>query len=304
MGTPDFAVPSLNALQKYGVQIPCVITQPDRPKGRGRKIISSPVKNAAIELGYFVLQPTNIHDDEFVQTIKRYSPDLFIVIAFGHILPEKVLCIPRIGAINIHASLLPKYRGPAPIQWAIINREKKTGVTSIFMDTGMDTGDILLTKETDVQFDDNSESLHKRLANFGADVLIETLMGLEDKRISPLPQDHTTATYAPMLKKSDGRIDWEKSAIEIEAFVRGMTPWPGAFTFHGKHRLKIFNVKELESECRESAGTVVKGFLNEIRVATGRGVLSILELQSASGKRLKVEDYLKGNSLPIGTVLN
>lgn len=304
MGTPEFAVPSLKALDKNKYPVSCVVTQPDRPKGRGRKLASSPVKSIALDLGYPILQPESTDDDVFINTLSHYRPDLFIVIAYGHILPEKILKIPKIGAINIHASLLPKYRGPAPIHWSIINREKKTGVTSMFMDKGMDTGDILLTLEADIHTDETTETLHDRLAELGADLLIKTLNGLENNTIKPVSQNHHLATYAPMLIKKDGHIDWKKSSTEIEAFIRGMTPWPGAFTFYKKDRIKIFNVKILETDSDEPAGTIVKGFQNELRVTTGKGVLSILELQDASGKRLSVEEYLKGHTMPTGTILS
>ncbi|MCJ7774208.1 MAG: methionyl-tRNA formyltransferase [Desulfobacterales bacterium] len=302
MGTPEFAVPSLNALHKNELQVTCVVTQPDRPKGRGRKLALSPVKSSALRLGYPVVQPESMNDDEVTDTISSYNPDLFVVIAYGHILPEKILKIPKIGAINIHASLLPKYRGSAPIHWSIINREKKTGVTSMFMDKGMDTGDILLTSETDIRSDETTETLHDRLAELGADLLIKTLSGLENNSIKPVSQKHDLATYAPLLRKSDGKIDWTKPSNEIEAFVRGMTPWPGAFTFYNDDRIKIFKVKILETESNEQAGTIVKGFQNELRVATGKGVLSILQLQDASGKRLSVEDYLKGHTIEQGAI--
>jgi len=304
MGTPEFAVPSLNALHENEFQVSCVITQPDRPKGRGRKLALSPVKKTALSLGHPVIQPESMHDDDFLNTLSSYSLDLLIVIAYGHILPEKILKIPKMGAINIHASLLPRYRGPAPIHWAIINREKQTGVTSMFMDKGMDTGDILLTSKTNILPDDTSESLHDRLADLGAELLINTITGIVDNTITPVSQNHEHATYAPLLKKSDGRIDWTNSAEEIEAFIRGMSPWPGAFTFYKKNRIKIFKVHVLSADCDETAGTIVKGFQNEIRVATGKGTLSVLELQGASGKRLNIDEYLKGHSIPQGNVFN
>lgn len=303
MGTPEFAVPSLSALHQNTFQVCCVVTQPDRPKGRGRKLSPSPVKQQAVRLKYPVIQPESVKTDDLINELTGYSPDLLVVIAYGHILPEKILSIPTVGAINIHASLLPKYRGPAPIQWSIINREKKTGVTSMFMDTGMDTGDILLSAETGILPDDTSQTLHDRLAVMGADLLIHTLTGLESDTVTPVPQNHDQATYAPMLKKSDGRIHWEKSAEEIEAFIRGMTPWPGAFTFYNDTRIKIFKAEVLATRSSASAGTLIKGFQNEIRVATGRGDLAIVELQGASGKKLRAEDYLKGHSMAIGNIL-
>lgn len=304
MGTPDFAVPALKALNKSGHDVALVVTQPDRPKGRGRKVVPPPVKEVAIRLGYDVLQPASIKTDEFADRMERFKPDLFVVVAFGHILPETLLALPRIGAINIHASLLPKYRGPAPIQWAIINGERETGVTTMFMDKGLDTGDILLSAKTEITPDDTSATLHDRLAVLGADLLVRTLNGFETKDIKPVPQDHTKATYAPLLKKKDGHIDWEKPAKTLETFIRGMTPWPGAFTFHGNKRLKIFKADPVLMDVAEAPGTVIQSFPDELRVATGKGALSIKEIQGASGKRLIIKDFLRGYKLPPGTVLS
>ncbi len=304
MGTPDFAVPALKALNKSGHDVALVVTQPDRPKGRGRKVVPPPVKEVAIRLGYDVLQPASIKTDEFADRMERFEPDLFVVVAFGHILPETLLDLPRIGAINIHASLLPKYRGPAPIQWAIINGERETGVTTMFMDKGLDTGDILLSTKTEITPDDTSATLHDRLAVLGADLLVRTLNGFETKDIKPVPQDHTKATYAPLLKKKDGHIDWEKPAKTLETFIRGMTPWPGAFTFHGNKRLKIFKADPVLMDVAEAPGTVIQSFPDELRVATGKGALSIKEIQGASGKRLIIKDFLRGYKLPPGTVLS
>ena len=236
--------------------------------------------------------------------MRALAPDLFVVVAFGHIISKKLLDIPRIGAINIHASLLPKYRGPAPIQWAIINGEKETGVTTIFMDTGMDTGDILLSSKTEIYSDDTSGILHDRLAVLGGDLLTKTLNAIETGDISPRPQDHELATYTTLLKKENGRIDWEMPVESLDGFIRGMTPWPGAFTFLEDRRLKILSAEPVLTDVEEKPGTVVKGFPDELRVATGKGVLSVLEIQGASGKRLKIKDFLRGCSMPPGTVLN
>lgn len=303
MGTPEFAVPSLEALARNSFNIVLVVTQPDKPKGRGRKIASPPVKNTALDLGYEVFQPASIKDNTCADVLASYSPDLFVVIAYGHILPENVLSIPGTGAVNIHASLLPRYRGPAPIQWAIINREKKTGVTSMFMDSGMDTGDILIKRKTDITPQETAQSLHDRLAVIGAEVLIDTLEGIENRTISTTPQEHQNATYAPMLTKNDGRIDWKKSAEEIDAFIRGMNPWPGAFTFYNEMRLKIFMAEPMPDETQKKPGEVIKWFSGELCVATGQGSLSILEIQSSSGKRLDIKDFLKGHVIPVGTQL-
>jgi methionyl-tRNA formyltransferase len=304
MGTPEFAVPSLKALHKNDQNIALVVTQPDRPKGRGRKLTSSPVKKTAMNLGYSVIQPSSVRTAEFMSCIEKYTPDIIVVVAFGHIIPKNILAIPKIATINIHASLLPKYRGPAPIQWAIINEEKKTGVTTMLMDEGLDTGDILLSSELEIAFGDTSDTLHDRLADLGANLLIQTLNAFETGDINPISQDHSQATYAPMLKKNDGRMNWERPANALEAFIRGMTPWPGAFTFHEKKRLKIFRAKTIVMDTKASPGTVIKGFPEELWISTGKGVLSIMELQSESGKRLLIKDFLRGYKLPPGTHLH
>ncbi|MBW2568996.1 MAG: methionyl-tRNA formyltransferase [Deltaproteobacteria bacterium] len=303
MGTPDFAVPALNALHKNNYNVVLVVTQPDRPKGRSRKPAFPPVKKAAIHLGYDVIQPISIKTDEFANHIIELKPDIFVVSAFGHILPKRILGLPTIGALNIHASLLPEYRGAAPIQWAVINGEKETGVTAMLMDEGMDTGDILFTSKTEIFPDDTSATLHDRLADLGAGLLIKTLKVIAAGNINPISQDHTRATYAPMLKKKDGHIDWEMAADKLEAFIRGMTPWPGAFTFYNNTRLKIFRSTPVTMSADNPPGTVLKAFPDELCVATGKGTLSILEIQGESGKRLVIKDFLRGFKLPVGTVL-
>lgn len=303
MGTPSFAVPTLELLGKSNHDIVLVVTQPDRPRGRGRKTFPSPIKETAIRLGYDLIQPDAVRTEAFSDLLMKYEPDFFVVTAFGHILSEKILSIPRIGAINIHASLLPRYRGSAPIQWAIINGEKETGVTTILMDKGMDTGDILLSSKTKITADETSATLHDRLSCLGAELLIETLTLYQNDQIDPVPQDHTLASYAPMLKKNDGRIDWTMSSHKIEAFIRGMTPWPGAFTFLGEKRLKIFSALPVLIENDAPPGVVVEGFPDELRVSTGKGLLSMLEIQGESGKRLVIKDFLRGHKIPPGTIL-
>ncbi|MFC1816178.1 methionyl-tRNA formyltransferase [Thermodesulfobacteriota bacterium] len=303
MGTPEFAVPALKILPKSGHEIVLVVTQPDRPKGRGRKVLPSPVKKVALDLRYDVSQPKSIRTAEFAQHIKKLKPDIIVVVAFGHILTKDILSLPRIGTINIHASLLPKYRGPAPIQWAIINAEKETGVTTMFMNEGLDTGDILLAAKTEIFPDDNAATLHDRLSELGADLLSNTIQALEAGDIKPVPQNHEQATYAPLLTKTDGHIDWEKPADLLEVFIRGMTPWPGAYTFHGEKRLRIFRARPITTEVSDPPGTVIKGFSGELRIVTAKGILSILEIQGASGKRLLIKDFLRGTVIPPGTVL-
>lgn len=304
MGTPQFAVPALKALHKNDQNIALVITQPDRPKGRGRKLTPSPVKETALNLGYSVIQPSSVRTAEFSNNIEKHAPGFIVVVAFGHIIPKNILTIPQIATINIHASLLPKYRGPAPIQWAIINEEKETGVTTMLMDEGMDTGDILLSSKLKIAPDDTSGTLHDRLADLGADLLIQTLKTFDTGNINPISQDHTQATYAPMLKKNDGRMNWKLPAESLEAFIRGMTPWPGAFTFHEKKRLKFFKARTIVMDTDASPGTVIKGFPDELWISTGKGVLSVLEIQGESGKRLLIKEFLRGYQLPPGTHLH
>ncbi len=303
MGTPDFAVPSLQALIQNGYDVALVITQPDRRKGRGRQLTAPPVKIKALELNLKLLQPAKLNEQKFLGQIRRIQPDYLIVIAYGHILSEKILQLPTSGAINVHASLLPKYRGPAPIQWAILNGAAQTGVTTMYMDKGLDTGDILLSRAEPILPEDTAATLHDRLAQTGADLLIKTLGGLAAGKITPRQQDHSQATHAPLLKKQDGRIDWQRPAQELETFIRGMTPWPGAFTFHNESRLKIFKAAPITEHVSEPAGTVLKTFPGELAVATGKGVLSILEIQGSSGKRLAIADFLRGYKLSPGALL-
>jgi len=303
MGTPEFAVPALNVLHKNGQNIALVVTQPDRPKGRGRKVAPTPVKTAAIRLGYDVIQPASIRTTEFSNRMAQLKPDIVVVVAYGHIIPKDILSLPKLATINVHASLLPKYRGPAPIHWAIINGERKTGITTMLMDEGLDTGDILQSLTVEIGPEDTSGTLYNRLAERGADLLIQTLRSFEDGDIKPIPQDHLQASYAPLFKKNAGRIDWHMPAIDLQAFIRGMTPWPGAFTFHGDKRLKIFKAKPAQMDGSGVPGTIMKGFPDELVVSTGQDALSILEIQGASGKRLLIKDFLRGSNIHPGTIL-
>lgn len=303
MGTPDFAVPSLKALHASGHTIALVVTRPDRPKGRGRKVFPPPIKTQALNLGLDTIQPKSLRTQEFEDHVASLKPDFLIVVAFGHILNESILSLPRIGTINVHASLLPKYRGPAPINWAIINGENETGVTTMLMDKGLDTGDILLSAKETITAEDTAETLHDRLAVIGSGVLVKTLEAIANETIHPAAQDHSQATYAPLLSKHDGHIDWEKPAETLEPFIRGMTPWPGAFTFHGNKRLKIFKAKPIAKDFEEPPGTVLKSFADELQIATANGALSLLEIQGPSGKRLLIKDFLRGYNIPPGTIL-
>ena len=303
MGTPGFAVPSLDALHRSRHEITLVVTQPDRPKGRGRKLTAPPVKTAARKFGYEVIQPESVKTDAFARTVLDLNPDIIVVIAFGHIIPKAVLATAREGAINLHASLLPKYRGPAPIQWAIINGEAESGVTTMFMDEGMDTGDILLSHSVAIGSRDTSGTLHDTLAETGAELVLETLDRMAAGTLSPLPQDDRRATYAPMLKKKDGRIDWNLPAKKIESLIRGVNPWPGAHTFCDDQRLKIHLARQLDAQTDAEPGTVLVGFPGELRIATGRGTLLLEEIQGASGKCLLIKDFLCGCHIKPGSKL-
>lgn len=301
MGTPDFAVPSLKALHQNGFDIQLVMTQPDRPKGRGRQMLAPPVKTAAEALSLKVLQPESIRAGDVRHVIEQIQPDIIVVVAFGQLLPKNILEIPKMGAVNVHASLLPRYRGSAPIQWAIINMEKETGVTIMNLDEGLDTGDILSMEATPIASLDTADSLHDRLTDIGANLLIRTLERLLKNDIVPTPQEHSASTYAPMLRKKDGRIDWTLPAERIEAFIRGMTPWPGAFTFLEDKRLKLFRGEALATDHDSLPGTVVRGFPDELRIAAGKGLLSIMEIQGASGKRMPIKAFLQGCKVPVGS---
>ncbi|MDJ0888323.1 MAG: methionyl-tRNA formyltransferase [Desulfobacterales bacterium] len=303
MGTPGFAVPGLKTLASSDHEVAAVVTQPDRPKGRGRELTPPPVKTTALALGYPVVQPQNYDDPVFTAAVRQHSPDWFIVIAFGHILKKRHLDMPRLGALNVHASLLPKYRGPAPIQWSIIKGELETGVTTMIMDEGLDSGDMLLKSRTAIQPQDTAASLHDRLAAMGAELLVETLDALAADRIQPEPQDHAAATYAPMLRKSDGRIRWSQTSREIDALVRGVTPWPGAHTFFGDQHLKIFQIKPSRAPQPAEPGTVLAGFHNELRIATGDGAVTIDEIQGPGGRRMPTAEFLRGRSIPPGARL-
>jgi methionyl-tRNA formyltransferase len=301
MGTPEFAVPTLEALHASCHEIGLVITQPDRPKGRGRVLMAPPVKMAAQRLRYPVEQPQKIADTDVVKTIAGHEPDALVVAAYGKIIPQNLLDLPALGAVNVHPSLLPKYRGPAPIPWALIEGDSETGVTIIKLNAQMDAGDILMQKETPIEPADTATSLHDRLAKMGAAMLVETLDGLADGTITPRLQDHNRATLAPMLKKSDGRLDWQLNAHALERRIRALNPWPGTFTFYGKTRIKVLSVGVIDKACDAAPGTVLPGFDDELRVATGDGVLVLKIVQGASGKQMPMGDYLRGHAMPPGT---
>ena len=301
-GTPSFALPTLRTLFEGPDEVIAVVTQPDRQKGRGRKVLSSPVKELALQHGLTPLQPERAKEEAFQEALKMLQPHLLVVVAYGQILPKSILNIPKHGAVNVHASLLPKYRGAAPIAWAILNGEKKTGVTTMMMDEGMDTGGILLQTEIPIGDEETCESLHDRLASIGAQLLRETLEKIKAGNIRPLSQDHSKATYAPPLEKEDGHIVWKKEAREIHRQVHAFNPWPGAFTIWGDQFLKIYKGEIKEGTPTGKIGTVVWVGSDFIEVETGKDFFRIKEVQLEGRKKMTVRDFLLGHPISVGTV--
>jgi len=300
-GTPIFAIPTLKNLLQGPDEVVAVVTQPDREKGRGRKVIPSPVKELALQHGLTLLQPEKVKEEGFQEKIKSLQPELFVVLAYGQILPRFLLQIPKYGAVNVHASLLPKYRGAAPIAWAILKGERVTGVTTIMMDEGMDTGDILLQTEIPIGEEETSETLHDRLALLGAKLLLETVSGMKAGNVHPIPQDHLKVTYAPPLKKEDGRIDWSKEGKEIDRQVRALNPWPGAFTEWNGKLLKIFRGEVREEISKGKAGMVSWVGSDFIEVETGENFFLIKEVQLEGKRRMTIREFLAGHQIPVGT---
>jgi methionyl-tRNA formyltransferase len=303
MGTPEFALPTLEGLLEARVDLCAVYTQPDRPKGRGKVLTPPPVKVLAQQRGIPVYQPLKLRDPAAVEELRALAPDLIVVVAFGQILPKSVLEIPRHGCINVHASLLPRYRGAAPINKAIIDGETETGVTTMLMDVGLDTGDMLVKRTTPIGPEETAGELHDRLAPLGREAMVETLDRLCAGTLVPVPQDDALSTYAPMLKKEDGRIDWNRSATAIHNLVRGLDPWPGAYTGLNGETLKLARTHPEADPTGAPTGTVVSAGPEGVRIACGEGILLVRELQLPGKKRLPVADFLRGRTLPPGTRL-
>ena len=305
MGTAEIAcapLKALNFLPDY--EIVGVLTQPDRPRGRSMKVLSSPVKQCAKELGLLVPQPQKLYNDEVFEQILSLRADLIVVSAFGQILPQSVLSLPKHGAVNIHASILPRHRGAAPIQWAILEGDRETGVTLMKMDEGLDTGDIIAVSRTPIQATDNSQILHDRLAELGASLLISTLPDYVGGSITAKPQDDSLSTYARKIVKDDGRIDWSLPSVEIHRRIRAFTPWPGAFTFlpgEKKRLLKLFKASMSDSE--GNTGEILSVIGNNLLVACGQKSLTLTELQREGSRRMNVDDFLNGCSLEPGMIL-
>ncbi|MBE0467790.1 MAG: methionyl-tRNA formyltransferase [Candidatus Desulforudis sp.] len=301
MGTPEFAVPPLHALVESGYPVTRVVTQPDRPRGRGKKLTPGPVKSYCLNRGLDVLQPAKITDPAFIELIRTLAADVIVVVAYGRILPPGLLTIPRLGCVNVHASLLPRYRGAAPVHWAVINGEPETGVTTMLMDEGLDTGDILLQERLPIGPDDNMGLVHDRLARLGAALLVKTLDRLERGRLEPRPQDGTRATYAPPVGRKHELIDWTRPATEIKNLVRGLDPWPGAYTTLGDKQLKIWRADVVYPDGTGEPGRVLSADAERgLVVQTGGGALRIHELQTAGRKRLSVAKFLRGHPLTAG----
>lgn len=302
MGTPDFSVGTLEALIAAGHEVMLAVTQPDKPKGRGKSMQYPPVKEAALAHGIEVYQPKRIREPECVEYLKKYEADIFVVVAFGQILTKEILEMPKYGCINVHASLLPKYRGAAPIQWAVINGEKVTGVTTMRMDEGIDTGDMILKEEVVLDKEETGGSLFDRLAKKGADLCVKTLTAIEEGTATYTPQKHEEATHTSMIKKQLGEMDWTKPAQELECLVRGLNPWPSAYTHLNGKTLKIWKSSVLEKETGKEPGTIEVG-KNTIAVQTGKGLLQLEEIQLEGKKRMQTDAFLRGVSLETGMIL-
>jgi methionyl-tRNA formyltransferase len=300
LGTPEFAVPSLEACAAAGHRILAVYTQPDRPKGRGQELAPPPVKQAALRLGLEVRQPLKIRAPEVVEELRALQADAMAVVGYGQIIPQAVIDLPRLGIINVHASLLPRYRGAAPIQWAIARGETRTGVTTMMIDAGLDTGAILLKAETEIGPEETALELAPRLARMGADLLVETLAGLERGAITPIPQNHAEATLAPILKREDGLIDWSAPAAEIHNRARGFLPWPGAWTTLRGQRFQIWRCRPDSAETAFTPG-VLFSESRRLFAACGAGeALELLEVQMEGRKRVSAAGFLNGFRLHPG----
>lgn len=300
MGTPDFAVGALEALVKAGHEVVAAVTQPDKPKGRGGRMQLPPVKVWAIEHHIPVFQPAKIKTPEAVEVLKGYQAELFVVAAFGQILSREILEMPKYGCINIHASLLPKYRGAAPIQWAILEGEKETGVTLMQMNEGLDTGDMLAKCKVSIEEGETGETLFDKLTQAGARLLIDTLPAIEAGTILPEPQDDSKSSYAPMIKKEMGLLDWTQPAQKLERMVRGLKSWPSAYTYLNGKSMKIWEAKAEEAESSLPAGTVTQVTKEEIKVQTGEGWLILKSIQLEGKKRMEVKAFLLGYPLEKG----
>lgn len=303
MGTPDFSVGTLEALIRAGHQVVLAVTQPDKPKGRGGKMQFPPVKETALEYGIPVFQPRKVREPENIEELRKYQADVIVVVAFGQILPREILELTPYGCINVHASLLPSYRGAAPIQWAVINGETVSGVTTMQMDEGLDTGDMLLKTEVPLEPEETGGSLHDKLAAAGASLCVRTLKALEEGTVTPKKQGESPTAYASMLKKEMGEIRWEEPAISIERLIRGLNPWPSAYTGWQDKTMKIWEAEILEEDSGQEPGTVVRVDKDGFLVQTGKGLLKVTALQIPGKKRMEADAFLRGYSMEPGEKL-
>lgn len=303
MGTPDFSVGTFEALVEAGHEVVLAVTQPDKPKGRGKEMQFTPVKECAMKYGIPVFQPRKVREPECIEELRKYDADIMVVVAFGQILPKEILEMTPYGCVNVHASLLPKYRGAAPIQWAIIDGEEVTGVTTMQMNEGLDTGDMLLKVEIPIEAKETGGSLFDKLSDAGAKLCVETLDKLEKKEITPIPQGETTTSYAKMLDKQAGNIDWTKSAVEIERLIRGLTPWPSAYTNWNGKVMKIWDAQALEGASDALPGTIAQVDKEAFYVQTGNGFLKVCELQIPGKKRMDAAAFMRGYQVKAGEVL-
>lgn len=303
MGTPDFAVAPLEALIQAGHQVTAVVTQPDKQRGRGKEVQMTPVKECALKHGIPVFQPVKIKEKEAVDRLREYPADIFVIAAFGQLLSEEILKMPPFGCVNIHASLLPAYRGAAPIQWAILNGEKETGVTIMQMEKGLDTGDMLLKKAIPIEPKETGESLHDKLMEVGAELIVEALPLIESGKILPKKQEESKSSYASRLNKEMGHIDWNKDAEELERLVRGLNSWPSAYTSYRGKTLKIWEADVIGEQSGKLPGEITQVGKDFVDVACGKDILRIYSLQLEGKKRMAVKDFLLGYEIKPGMML-
>ena len=302
MGTPDFAVPTLEALiEKH--EVLAVVTQPDKPKGRGKKMVFPVIKEKALEHNITVYQPQKVKTPEFVEILKEYQPDIMVVVAFGQILSEEILNIPKYGCINVHGSILPQYRGAAPIQWSIINGEEFGGVTTMYMAKGLDSGDMILKAEEKIKPDDTYGSLYDRLSVIGADLLIKTLDLIENGEVKRIPQNDDEATFAPMIKPELEHINWNGKNTDIVNLIKGLNPQPVAYTMLNDEKLKIWFAETIDGDYNGEPGTIVDVRKRDFVVMTAEGAVAVKEVQAQGGKKMSADAYMRGHAIEKGTIL-
>lgn len=303
MGTPDFAVGTLECLIEAH-EVVAVVTQPDKPKGRGKAMQFPPVKEKALEHGIPVYQPVKVRDEEFINVLRELNPDVIVVVAFGQILPEDILNLPRYGCLNVHASLLPKYRGAAPIQWVVIDGEEETGVTIMYMEKGLDTGDMIAKKVIPIEKKETGESLHDKLMVLGGPLLLDVLVQLENGTATREKQDDSLSCYAKMLTKDLGKIDWNKDAVSIERLIRGLNSWPSAYSYYHGKTLKIWEADVVEGKKDAIPGSVISVEKKAFTVQTGKDALRVTQVQLQGKKRMEVQAFLLGNAMEVGMLLS